>query len=72
MPFTTPELDKRHYNYKLTKGTYLAGSLQYLVNPDPISRPSAKFAPRDALVVGLNLSISANRLLGLPASLAEE
>jgi len=61
-----------NYNYKLTEGIYLAGSLQYLVNPDPISWPSAKFAPRDALVVGLKLSISANQLLGLPASLAEE
>ena len=61
-----------NYNYKLTEGTYLAGSLQYLVNPDPISRPSAKFAPRDALVVGLKLSISGNQLLGLPTSLADE
>jgi len=61
-----------NYNYKLTERIYLAGSLQYLVNPDPISWPSAKFAPRDALVVGLKLSISANQLLELPASLAEE
>ena len=61
-----------NYNYKVFEGTYLAGSLQYLVNPDPISRPSARFAPKDALVVGLKLSISANALLGLPLSFTQE
>lgn len=61
-----------NYNYKLTEGIYLAGSMQYLVNPDPISRPSAKFAPKNALVLGLKLSISMNQLLGLPVSLADE
>ena len=61
-----------NYNYRLTQGIYLAASAQYLVNPDSIARPSAKFAPRDALVLGLKLSINANQLLGLPTSLAEE
>ena len=61
-----------NYNYQLTQGIYLAASAQYLVNPDSIARPSAKFAPRDALVLGLKLSINANQLLGLPTSLAEE
>lgn len=61
-----------NYNYKLTEGVYLAGSLQYLVNPDPISQPGARSAPRDALVVGLKLSITANQLLGLPGSFSEE
>lgn len=61
-----------NYNYKLTEGIYLAGSMQYLVNPDSIGRPSAKFAPKDALVLGLKLSVSVNQLLGLPGSLADE
>lgn len=61
-----------NYNYKLTEGIYLAGSLQHLVNPDPIARPGARFAPKDALVIGLKLSLNANQLLGLPAFLAEE
>ncbi len=61
-----------NYNYKILEGIYLAGSLQYLVNPDPINRPTAKFAPKDALVLGLKLSINMNQLFGLPASLAEE
>ncbi len=61
-----------NYNYKLTEGIYLAGSMQYLVNPDSIGRPSAKFAPKDALVLGLKLSVSVNQLLGLPSSLGEE
>lgn len=59
-----------NYNYRVIEGTYLAGSLQYLVNPDPISRPTARFAPKDALVIGLKLSVNTSALLGLPASLA--
>ena len=61
-----------NYNYRLVEGTYLAASLQYLVNPDPISRPSARFAPKDVLVVGLKLSFNANALLGLPLSMNVE
>ena len=58
-----------NYNAQVTKGVFLAGSLQYIVNPDTISRQSATRAPRDALVVGLKLSINANELAGLPTSL---
>ena len=61
-----------NYNYKLTEGIYLAGSLQYLVHPDSINRPNARIAPRDALVLGLKFSAALGPLLGLPASLAEE
>lgn len=61
-----------NYNYRVIEGIYLAGGLQYLVNPDPISRPTARFAPRDALVVGLKLSVNMSGLLGLPVSLVEE
>ena len=48
--------------------------MQYLVNPD-LNRPAdcAKFAPKDALVLGVKLSVNAvNQLLGLPSSLADE
>ena len=58
-----------NYNARLMEGVYLAGSLQYLVNPDTISRTVATFASKDALVVGLKLSVSANDLLGLPTAL---
>jgi len=58
-----------NYNARLMEGVYLAGSLQYLVNPDTISRLVATFASKDALVVGLKLSVSANDLLGLPTAL---
>ncbi|MDT7950527.1 MAG: carbohydrate porin [Acetobacteraceae bacterium] len=61
-----------NYNYRVTNGVFLAGSLQYLVNPDPINRPTAKFAPKDALVIGLKLSISVNQLLGLPLGLVSD
>lgn len=56
-----------NYNYRVVEGVFLAGGLQYLVNPDQISRQSATRAPRDALVVGLKLALNVNELLGLPA-----
>ncbi len=55
-----------NYNYKVIQGVYLASSLQYIVNPDDISRTSATKAPRDALVVGLKLAVNVNETLGLP------
>lgn len=57
------------YGFELVPGITLQPALQYLVHPDTISRTSAKFAPRDAFVVGLKLSVNANALLGLPQSL---
>lgn len=60
-----------NYNYRVVEGVFLAGSLQYLVHPDSISRTSATFAPRDALVVGLKLAVNANDILGLPTSLGQ-
>ncbi len=56
-----------NYNFRLVEGVFLASGLQYLVNPDQISRPGATRAPRDALVVGLKLALNVNELLGLPA-----
>ncbi len=56
-----------NYNYRVVEGVFLAGSLQYIVNPDQISRQSATRAPQDALVVGLKLALNVNDLLGLPA-----
>ena len=55
-----------NYNYKVIDGVYLAPSLQYIVNPDTISRTVATKAPRDALVVGLKLALNMNETLGLP------
>ncbi len=59
-----------NYNYRLLEGVFMAGGLQYLVNPDTISRTSATRAPRDALVVGLKLAVNVNELAGLPTALA--
>ena len=58
-----------NYNYRVIEGIFLAGSLQYIVNPDSIARPTATRAPRDALVVGLKLALNVNELLGLPTIL---
>ena len=72
----SPTLESRNqgifelnYNLRLTEGAFLAAGLQYLVNPDSISRIAAPFAPRDALVVGFKLAINANEILGLPTGL---
>ena len=59
-----------NYNYRLLEGVFMAASLQYLVNPDTISRPTATRAPEDALVVGLKLAINVNQVLGLPSALS--
>lgn len=58
-----------NYGVRVIPGVLLQAGLQYLVNPDDILRPRTKFAPRDALVVGLKLVINANEILGLPDQL---
>jgi len=57
-----------NYNYRIVKGVYLAPSLQYIINPDQISRPSARRAPGNALVIGLKLALNVNELVGLPTA----
>ena len=52
-----------NYGVRVTPGVVLQAGLQYLVNPDDILWPTTKFAPRDALVVGLKLVINANEIL---------
>jgi porin len=59
-----------NYGWRVVPGMTLQPTLQYLVNPDDVSRTTTKSAPRDALVVGIKLSINANDALGLPQQLA--
>ena len=59
-----------NYGYRVATGITVQPTIQYLVNPDDISRLTAKRAPRDALVLGLKLSVNANQILGLPETLA--
>lgn len=58
-----------NYGFELVPGITLQPAVQYLINPDDISRTTAKTAPRDAFVVGVKFSVNANALLGLPQSL---
>jgi porin len=60
-----------NYGYRLAPGIVLQPAMQYLVNPDDLSKTNAKVAPRDALVVGLKLSVNANQILGLPEQLSK-
>lgn len=59
-----------NYNYRITEGIFVASSLQYIVNPDSISRPTATRAPEDALVVGLKLAVNVGELIGVPSASA--
>ncbi len=59
-----------NYALQLVPGIVLEPAVQYLVNPDDISRSSsARFAPKDALVLGAKFVFNAGELLGLPEQL---
>jgi porin len=59
-----------NYGYRVVPGVTIQPTLQYLVNPDDVSRTTAKFAPKDALVVGIKFSVNANQALSLPEQLS--
>ena len=58
-----------NYAVQVIPGIVVQPAVQYLVNPDDISRTSTKVAPKDALVLGVKLVMNANILLGLPQQL---
>jgi porin len=59
-----------NYAVQAVPGVIIQPAVQYLVNPDDINRSSsAKFAPKDALVLGVKFTFNAGVLLGLPQQL---
>jgi porin len=58
-----------NYAYEIMSGLVLQPVVQYFINPDDINKTTAKMAPRDALVLGLKLTLNANAMLGLPQQL---
>jgi porin len=58
-----------HYGYQVTPGVVVTPNVEYIVNPDTTQRPDAKFAPKDAFVVGLRLTLNLDDALGIPGQL---
>jgi porin len=58
-----------NYTVQVAPGVLFEPAVQYLVNPDDISRTTARFAPKDALVLGAKFVLNAGELLGLPEQL---
>ena len=58
-----------NYGFQVVPGLVFQPAIQYLVNPDDISRTSARFAPKDALVLGAKFVLNAGELMGLPEQL---
>ena len=58
-----------NYGYQVTPGVVVTPNVEYIVNPDTTQRPDAKFAPKDALVVGIRLTLNLDDALGIPGQL---
>jgi porin len=53
----------------VASGVTLTPNVDYIINPDITQRPDARFAPRNALVLGIRLTLNLDDMLGLPAAL---
>lgn len=58
-----------NYGFRLAPGVTVSPNAEYIINPDTTQRPDARFAPRDALVLGVRLTLNFSDLVGLPAAL---
>ncbi len=58
-----------NYGFQLVPGVTATPNAEYIVNPDITQRPDARFAPRNALVLGIRLTLNLGDMLGLPAAL---
>ena len=58
-----------NYGFRVFPGFTLTPNVEYIVNPDTTQRPDARFAPKDAFVAGLRITLNLGDLLGLPSTL---
>jgi porin len=58
-----------NYAYQVVPGVTFTPNIEYIVNPDITQRPDAKFAPKDALVLGMRLTLDLDNALGVPGAL---
>jgi porin len=61
-----------NYSYRIIRGLSTTPNIQYIVNPDISQHMSARFAPKDAFVIGWRLVFNFGDMLGLPSATAEE
>jgi len=58
-----------NYGAQLEPGVVITPNVEYIVHPDTTQRPDARFAPKNAVVVGLRLTLNFNDMLGVPSAL---
>lgn len=59
-----------NYGVQMVPGVTITPNVEYIINPDTTQRPDARFAPKDALVLGVRLTLNLNDALGLPQVLS--
>ena len=58
-----------HYGFRLVPGATVTPNVEYIVHPDTTQRPDAQFAPKNALVLGVRLTLKLDDALGIPNAL---
>ncbi len=58
-----------NYGFRLVPGATVTPNIEYIVHPDTTQRPDARFAPKNALVLGLRLTLKMDDILGIPNAL---
>jgi porin len=58
-----------NYGYQVAPGMVVTPNAEYIFHPDVTQRPDATFAPKNALVLGVRLTLSLTDALGLPGAL---
>jgi len=58
-----------NYNIRVFPGFSLTPNIEYIINPDTTQRPNARFAPQDALIIGVRATFNLGDFLGLPSAL---
>jgi porin len=58
-----------NYGYELASGVVVTPNVEYILHPDTTQTPDAKFAPKNAVVIGIRLSFDLDDALGIPSHL---
>ncbi len=58
-----------NYGFRLAPGATVTPNVEYIVHPDTTQRPDARFAPKNALVLGVRLTLKLDDALGIPNTL---
>jgi len=58
-----------NYGFTMVTGVQLTPNVEYIINPDITQRLNARFAPNDAVVIGIRLTLNLDDMLGIPDNL---